>query len=197
MSKILLVDTSPRKNGNSAAIVNAIADDLKAQEVTVFRMREKDCRPCRACDACQGKNTQICVQKDDFTALLPVIEGCDALMIATPIYNQQINSQAKLWIERLYPFFNVSGKNMSNTSKYGKKAALVCSCWGSPRDVTERYAEWTVKGLSQMGAEYFRFLVFDGIPGAGDVKRREDYMAAVRDLAKWLAEVVRPLREEN
>ncbi len=186
MKKILLVDASPRKGGNSEIAVDTLAEDLKVNEITVFKMREKDCRPCLACGACQGKNTQMCVQKDDIAALLPVIEQCDAIVLATPIYNQQINSQAKLFIERFYPFFKADGKGMSNTSKYGKKAALLCTCWGSPRDVTEKYADWTVSGFSQMGAEEFRSLVFDGIPERGQIKERPDYMKQLHELAEWL-----------
>ncbi|MBQ7497720.1 MAG: flavodoxin family protein [Selenomonas sp.] len=189
MSKILLIDSSPRRMGNSSLITEMLAEDLSGNEVRVFHMREKNCRPCLACAACQGKDTQMCVQKDDIAALLPYIESCDAMVIAAPIYNHQINSQAKLLIERLYPFFKMDGKNMSNTSKYGKKAALICSCWGSPREVMERYAKWTVEGLAQMGAEEFRYLVFDGIPDAGDVKKREDYLEELHELAKWLINV--------
>lgn len=77
----------------------------------------------------------MCVQRDDITALLPVIDQCAAIVMATPIYNQQITAQAKLFIERWYPFFNREKKNWSNTSRQGKKAALVCSFWGSPKNI--------------------------------------------------------------
>lgn len=186
--KILLVSASPRKNGNSEIIVDAIASDLKQEDITLFKMREKQCNPCRACAACQGKDTQICVQKDDITELLPLIETCDAILLVTPIYNQQVTSLAKLFIERFYPFFHVEKKNMSNTSKFNKKAALICVCWGSPKDVTERYADWIVKGFSQMGAEQFRSVVFNGIPNPGDVLERSDYLETIHSLSGWLAE---------
>lgn len=188
MKKILLVDSSPRKNGNSEVVVDTLAASLTMADVTVFKMREKECRPCLACGACQNKVTQSCVQKDDMTALLPLIEVCDAIVVATPIYNHQINSQAKLFIERLYPFFNVDMKHMSNTAKFGKKAALVCSCWAGPRDIYEKYAAWTVKNFSQMGAEEMKSLVFDQIPKAGDIKNNAAYMRQLHELAQWLAQ---------
>ena len=188
MKKILLVDASPRKNGNSEVIVDTLAADLPEAEVTVFKMREKECHPWLGCGICQGKESQMCVQKDDIATLLPVIEACDAILVATPIYNQQIASQAKLFIERFYPFFHVDKKNMSNTGKFGKKAALVCSCWGSPQDITEKYAAWTVSGFSQMGAEQFKSCVFAGIAERGAIKEREDYMQTIHALAKWLEE---------
>ena len=174
MKTIVLVDASPRQGGNSEIVVDTLAEALAGCEVTVFKMREKDCRFCRACAACQGKETQMCVQRDDITALLPVIDQCDAIVMATPIYNQQITAQAKLFIERWYPFFNREKKNWSNTSRQGKKAALVCSFWGSPN--------------SQIGAEETRTLIFDHIPGRGEIRSRPDYMAQLRELARWLAE---------
>ena len=188
MKKILLVNASPRKGGNSDIAIQTLAENLSDQVVTIFTMRDKNCHPCQACAACQGKTTQTCVQKDDITALLPLIDQCDAIILASPIYNHQINSQAKLFIERFYPFFNVTMKNMSNTSKQGKKAALICICWGSPRDVTERYATWTVVGFSQIGATETQSLVFNEIPERGAIRQRDDYLAQLKDLAGWLAE---------
>ena len=188
MKKILLVDSSPRKNGNSEVVVDTLAADLRDAEVTVFKMREKKCSPCQACGACQNRETQLCVQEDDYTKLLPIIDECDAIVLASPIYNHQLNSMARAFIERLYPFFNYAGKNMSNTSKFGKKAALVCSCWGGPRDVYEKYADWTVKCFSQMGAEEMKSLVFDQIPGRGDITKHDDYIKQLHELAKWLVE---------
>ena len=87
MKKILLVDASPRVNGNSESIVNMLAEDLKDQEVVVYKMRETTNNFCLACGACQGKDSQSCVQKDDYTNLLPVIDECDSIVIATPIYS--------------------------------------------------------------------------------------------------------------
>lgn len=188
MRKILLVNASPRKDGNSDTITKALAEDLKGCEVTVFNMREKKCNPCLACGACQGKDTQMCVQKDDIKELLPTIDQCDGIVLATPIYNQQICSQAKLFIERWYPFFKVDAPLMSNTSKPGKKGAIVCSFWGSPVDVTTKYAQWTLDGFSQIGVTEKRTLIFPQIPGRGDVEKHEDYVKQIHDLATWLKE---------
>lgn len=188
MKKILLVNASPRKEGNSDRITALLADDLKDCEVTIFNMREKNCRPCLACGACQGKDTQLCVQKDDVEKLLPVIDECDAIVIATPIYNHQICSQAKLFIERWYPFFAYDRPFMSNTSRPGKKGALVCSFWGSPVDVIEKYADWTVSGFSQMGADKTKVVLFPQIPGRGDVLKNKEYITEIHELSDWLSE---------
>lgn len=188
MKKILLVDTSLRKNGNSEIIVDILAEELKDHEVTVFKMREHKCRHCTACGACQNKETQNCVQNDDITDLLPLIDTCDGIVLTSPIYNHQMSSMARVFIERLYPFFHVEKAHMSNTSKPGKKAGLILSFWGGPSDIYEKYAAWSVETLSQMGAEEFKSLIFGGIPGKGEVKDHGEYMAQLRDLSGWLSE---------
>ena len=188
MKKILLVDASPRVNGNSESIVNMLAEDLKDQEVIIYKMRETKNNFCLACGACQGKDTQNCVQQDDYTALLPTIDSCDSIVLATPIYNQQVCSMAKLFIERWYPFFKWDGPGMSNSSKTNKKGALVCSFWGSPVDVTQKYADWTVSGFAQMGCSQTKSVLFPQIPEKAAVLQNEEYVAQIHELAKWLAE---------
>ena len=188
MKKILLINASPRKGGNSDTVTQLLAKDLNGCEVTVFNMREKNCKPCMACGACQGKDTQMCVQNDDIKALLPLIDDCDGIVLTTPIYNHQITSQAKLFLERWYPFFSVEGKLMSNTSKYGKKGALICCFWGSPVETTTQYANWTLQGFSQIGVEETKALLFPQIPGKADVLKNENYVEQIHELAAWLAE---------
>ena len=186
--KVLMISGSPRKGGNSEILLGQFEKGAReaGNEVEKVDLREKKIAPCMACYGCRG--TKTCVQKDDIAALLPLIDQCDAIVLASPIYNHQINSQAKLFIERFYPFFNVTMENMSNTAKQGKKAALICTCWGSPRDVTERYAAWTVAGFSQIGATETQSLVFNEIPERGAISGREDYLAQLDGLASWLAE---------
>lgn len=188
MKKILLIDTSPRQGGNSDTAARLLADDLKNEEVVLFTMRDKHCSNCKACGACQGKTTQSCVQADDITPLLPLIDTCDAIAIITPVMNHQMSSQAKLFIERFYPFFNFTMEGMSNTSKRGKKGAMVCSCWGGPVEVYQKYAEWTLESFTQIGVAHTKALVFNQLSLPGAIKARPDYLAQLHSLAKWLAQ---------
>ena len=188
MKKILLVNASPRKGGNSDIVTQTLAKNLTGCEVTIFNMREKNCKPCIACGVCQKKETQICVQNDDIKELLSLLNECDSIVLTTPIYNQQITSQAKLFIERWYPFFNVEHKLMSNTTKYGKKGAMICCFWGSPIEVITKYADWTLEGFSQIGVEDTKALIFPHIPEKGDILKKEEYLQQLHELAVWLAE---------
>lgn len=187
--KILLVESSPRKAGNSEVIVDTLAAKFQEHEVKVLKLREEKCNFCLACGVCQGRTTEqekMCVQKDAITELLPFIDECDAIVLASPIYYHQINAQGKMFIERMYPFFNFNCKNMSNTSKFGKKAALVLSCMGGPMEVYEPHAEFMVKDFAMVGAESFKSMVFNQLIAAGDIAKNEEYMKKIDSLADWL-----------
>ena len=70
MKKILIVNGSKRRKGNSYALESRIAEQLQGKaEVTTFNIGEKDVRVCLACDGCKRQHTPNCIQKDDFTAL--------------------------------------------------------------------------------------------------------------------------------
>ena len=79
MKKVLIVNGSKRKNGNSYALENYFVEKLAGKaEVSTFRIGEKSVNACLACDACKRQHTPNCIQKDDFTALIPEIDACDA-----------------------------------------------------------------------------------------------------------------------
>lgn len=186
MKKVLLIDSSSRKNGNSTVITQTLAADLQDAEVTVFTMRDKACNFCMACGACQGKTTQACIQKDDIAALIASLDTYDALVIATPVYNHQISARAKQFIERFYPFFNLTMEQMSNATKRDKKAALICSCWGGPADIYEKYAQWTLDSFAQIGVSQTKALVFSMLDAPGAIASRADDLQKLHALADWL-----------
>jgi len=41
------------------------------------------------CDGCKRQHTPNCIQKDDFTALIPQIDACDAMLILAPVHWDQ------------------------------------------------------------------------------------------------------------
>ncbi len=181
MKKILLINSSPRKNGNSESVVRLLADDLAdGNEVIIFNTREKDCHPCRACGVCQRKRDGACVQKDDLSLLLPVLDRCDAIVLASPVYYRQVNAEAKMVMDRWYPFFAAS------MSKTGKKGALILSYWGAPDRLMVPYAELTAENFQFIGCGESKIELFKQIPDKGQILQREDYVERLHSLARWL-----------
>jgi multimeric flavodoxin WrbA len=96
---------SPRKDGNTAWLVNKILEVAKEKgaETHPWYCGGLDIKPCRGCLAChKGGSVQGCVINDDMQKLYEEIESADALVLGSPIYMGQMSGQAKIFTDRLF-----------------------------------------------------------------------------------------------
>ena len=105
MKKVLIISTSPRKNGNSDLLAQAFAGGAKeaGHEVAFVAVREKNIQYCRGCLACQ--KTFRCVIKDDMAAILESMQKADVVCFATPVYYYACCGQLKTFLDRCNPLF--------------------------------------------------------------------------------------------
>ena len=109
MKKIMIIDGSPRKNMNTAAMIEAFANGAKSVneeiEVKTVRVYDMNCKGCVSCLACKLKNSKyldVCARKDDFTEPLRETAYADGIVFASPMYFFQITAQLRAFIERLF-----------------------------------------------------------------------------------------------
>lgn len=123
---IVAVISSPRKNGNTATIVKAIADSARAngKDVIVYSLNEmKHKMGCQGCRACKKKG--YCTFKDDVSPVLDAIRDCEALIVSSPVYMNNFCSQYRTLADRFYSF--VSDPNKTVNIAPGKKCVCVTS----------------------------------------------------------------------
>lgn len=103
--KILMLSTSPRKNGNSQALADAFCQGAAkaGHEVEKVWLGDKDIGFCTGCLACQ--KTEKCVRSDDMTAIVEQMRGADVIAFATPIYFYEMSGQMKTLLDRSNPLF--------------------------------------------------------------------------------------------
>ena len=96
MSKIVVINGSPRKNGNTSRMVSALVDEAgrKGSEVKVFEVGGMKLDGCRACCRCFG-NGKACVCSDIFNDIVDSIESSDSIVLAMPVYWYSIPGQIK------------------------------------------------------------------------------------------------------
>ena len=102
MKRILIVQGGGRANGNTARLVEAFARGAQdaGHQVEKVSLNHLEVRGCLGCNACRyGKP---CVQKDDFSQLIPKILEADLLVFASPLYFWTISAKLKAFIERFY-----------------------------------------------------------------------------------------------
>lgn len=111
MKNVLIISSSPRKNGNSQSLCEEFERGAKdsGNLVKLVRLAEKKIGYCKACDYCM-ENNSVCVQKDDMKELLEDFKKADVIVLATPIYFYGICSQMKTFIDRTYPIWQSFGK---------------------------------------------------------------------------------------
>jgi multimeric flavodoxin WrbA len=92
---------SPRRNGNSAALLREVLGhlDTPCQTETVF-LAEQDIRPCEGCHACEEDG--ICPISDDMPALSDRLRRARAIVVATPCYMGGVTSRLQTFMERAW-----------------------------------------------------------------------------------------------
>lgn len=111
MKNILIISSSPRKNGNSQMLCEQFkrGAEEKGHMVTLVRLMEKIIGFCRACDGCM-RNGGTCVLNDDMAEVLKLFQEADVIVLATPVYFYGISAQMKTFIDRTYPIWQHLGK---------------------------------------------------------------------------------------
>lgn len=106
MSKnILVISTSPRKNGNSALLAEEFARGAAdaGHQVEIITLRDKNIGFCRGCLSCV--KTQRCVMQDDAADIIARMKQADVIAFATPVYYFEMSGQMKTLLDRSNPLY--------------------------------------------------------------------------------------------
>ncbi len=102
--KILLINGSPRMNGNTRIALETIIDGLRANrpdcEVELVDAAKHKISGCVACESCRKKGS--CVANDDTNPLVQKVVDADVVILGTPVYWWGMSAQLKLYIDKWY-----------------------------------------------------------------------------------------------
>ena len=103
--KVLIISTSPRKNGNSETLSDAFRKGATdgGNIVEKISLYDKTIGFCKGCLACQ--KTGRCVIHDDADTIAQKMLSADVLVFATPIYYYEMSGQMKTMLDRANPLF--------------------------------------------------------------------------------------------
>lgn len=127
--KILALQGSPRRNRNTATLLNSFLEGVKnsgRHSINKFILDDMGIKPCMACDSCRKPDSHYCVIKDDMQKLYSEFLDADTIVLATPIYWWGVSSQLKLFIDRLYGLNYEEYPERCN----GKKIVLILTYGG-------------------------------------------------------------------
>ena len=137
--KILAINGSPRKNWNTATILNnvldgAISRGAQTELIHLYDLNYKGCISCFSCKLKDGPSYGRCATNDDLSPVLKKVEQVDALILGSPIYIGSVSGEMKSLIERLVFQYLVYDKNRSSLFKRKIKVGLIYTM-GAPENI--------------------------------------------------------------
>ena len=114
MKKVLVVASSPRRDGNSDSLANEFvrgAEDVGCLVEKIF-LADYTINYCTGCGVCFS--CKRCFQHDDMSFLLNKMVEADAIVLATPVYFYNMSAQLKTFIDRCCPRY----KEITNKEFY-------------------------------------------------------------------------------
>ncbi len=120
MKKIIIIDGGPRRNMNTAQMLQKFAEGAQSAgndiEVRTIRLYDIDYKGCISCMACKlkGRVSNVCRYKDDLTQVLEDISQADGLVLGSPIYFGEVTGQMRAFMERLsFPWLSYNDYSMT------------------------------------------------------------------------------------
>lgn len=182
--KILMLNGSPRANGNTAAALREMekifaAEGLETELIQVGGLAVHGCVACGKC-AQTGK----CVFDDIVNELAPKFQACDGLVVGSPVYYASANATLVAALTRL--FYSTS---FDKTMKVG--AAVVAARRGGLSAAFDELNKFfTISGMPVATSQYWNS-VHGLLPG--EAVRDEEGMQTVRALARNMAFLVKSI----
>jgi multimeric flavodoxin WrbA len=129
--KILALNGSRRKNGNTSILLETILNPAAAagNETEQIFLGDYRIEACTGCEACS--KSWDCVIKDDFAALIEKLDQADGVVFGSPTYWYTVTSDMKRFIDRCYSLIQFPHRRHEWISKYqdsGKVAIAAAVC---------------------------------------------------------------------
>ena len=103
--KTVLINGSPRKNWNTAALLKAAQEGAasvgaETEYIDLYDLQYTGCRSCLLCKR-KGAERCRCYWKDDLSPVIERVFSADALILGSPIYLSEMTSGLLAFLERL------------------------------------------------------------------------------------------------
>ena len=179
--KTLIFNGSPRKGGDTAALLRVLTEELEG-EYRVVDCYRADISPCVDCRSCRKELK--CVLEDGMQEIYRYLETCSNVVIASPIYYAELTGKLLDVASRFQVYYSARVFRKEDPGLRPKKGGVVL-VGGGDGDPARPYATAKIL-LRQLNAREIYPLVCshdtDRLPAAED----EEAVRAVRALAGFL-----------
>lgn len=180
--KTLIFSGSPRKNGETAFMIKRLKEEMGGEfkEVHAYHADIRPCIDCRWCFDHEG-----CAIKDEMQEVYDYIQECDHIVIASPVYFEEITGTLLALFSRLQTYFSARYIRKEEPVPKKKTGGILLAAGSiGPREKAESTSEMLLRQLScqSLGT------VYAARTDTVSVRDREDIQAEIAELGKKLAE---------
>lgn len=176
--KVLLINGSPRANGNTALALSEMAKVFEQEgiEAETIHIGNRDIRGCVACNRCAklGK----CAFDDAVNEVAPKFEAADGIVVGSPVYYAGPNATVTAFLDRLF-----YSTDFDKTMKVGA-AAAVCRRGGASATFDRLNKYFTISGMPVASSCYWNSV--HGL-APGEAARDGEGLRTMRTLARNMA----------
>ncbi len=192
--KVVALNSSARKDGNTAILLNLVLDELKKEgiQTELIQLAGKSIGGCKACYKCfQNMDRRCSVKKDILNDLIEKMESADGILLGSPTYFSDVSTAMRAFIERCglvarandYMFKRKVGASVAAVRRAGAISAF------NSMNLFLHYMQMVMPGSSYWSIGVGR--------DPGDVLKDEEGIQTMKSLGENMAWLLKTLSSER
>lgn len=186
--KVVAINGSARKDGNTAILINQVFDVLRKEgiETEMIQLAGQVIEPCKACWACGGQEN--CVHhKDSFREIFDKIKEADGIILGSPVYTANISANMQAFLERASVVTDMNREAGLFRHKVGT-AVTVARRGGAVNALDAMNHFFLLQEIFIVGSSYWA-MAYGQMPG--DVQKDMEGMRTMSTLGKNMADLLK------
>ena len=182
--KVLAINSSARKDGNTALLINTVFEELKKEgiETEMVQLAGKVIEPCKACWACGGRKN--CVHKKDlFQEIYEKMIQADGILLGSPVYTANISANMQAFLERASVVADMNRKENLLRHKVG--AAVTAARRGGALNALDAMNHFFMLQDMFIASSSYWPMAYGRMPG--EVKEDQEGIETMKNLGQNMA----------
>lgn len=188
--KVLAINSSARKDGNTAILINTVFEELNKEgiETEMVQLSGEIMEPCKACWACAGQKN--CAHKKDlFQEIFEKMKQADGMILGSPVYTANISANMQAFLERASVVTDMNRE--ANLFKHKVGAAVTSARRGGALNALDTMNHFfMLQNMFAAGSSYWP-MAYGQMPG--DVRKDEEGLYTMRTLGQNMAYLLKAI----
>lgn len=182
--KVIGINGSARKGGNTADLIKRVFVELESQgiQTELLELSGKKIHGCLACMKCfEKKNRRCAVDNDDLNACIEKMDGADGIILGSPTYFANVTAEMKALVDR------AGMTARANNNMYRRKvgaAVVACRRAGAIQVFNTLNAFFFIGEMVVPGSSYWNLAHGRHV---GEAVKDEEGMKTMADLGQNMA----------